>query len=158
MCYILFGDIMKIGFASDHRGYELKNKLVEFFKEKGYDVKDYGTNSIESCDYPDYAYLMGNDIVSKNIDFGIGICGSGIGISIALNKMNGVYCAKVNNTEEALHTRLDNNTNCVAFSGETNYDDAIKIIETFITTEFSNLDKHIRRIEKIKKIESNQYA
>ena len=148
---------IKIGFASDHRGYELKEKLIDYFKKKSFDITDCGTNSLESCDYPDYAYLLGKEIQTKDIDFGIAICGSGIGISIALNKMKGVYCAKVNNALEARYTRLDNNTNVVSFSGNTNLEEAIRIVDTFINTEFSNLEKHIRRINKVKKIEENNY-
>ena len=150
---------IKIGFASDHRGYELKGKLIDYFKKQPgiLDITDCGTNSDESCDYPDYAYILGKEIQSRNIDFGIAICGSGIGISIALNKMKGVYCAKVNNALEARYTRLDNNTNSVSFSGDTNLEEAIRIVDTFINTEFSNLEKHINRINKVKRIEENNY-
>ena len=148
---------IKIGFASDHRGYELKEKLIDYFKKQSLDITDCGTNSKDSCDYPDYAYLLGKEIQNKDIDFGIAICGSGIGISIALNKMKGVYCAKVNNALEARYTRLDNNTNVVSFSGDTNLEEAIKIVDTFIHTKFSNLEKHINRINKVKKIEENNY-
>ena len=148
---------MKLGFASDHRGYELKEELIKYFKEKGYKIFDCGTNSTESCDYPDYAYKLGELINDKRIDFGVAICGSGIGISIALNKIKGVYCAKVSNSEEARYTRLDNNTNCVAFGEKTELDDAIDIVNTFINTEFSNLEKHNRRINKVKDIEKGKY-
>ena len=148
---------MKLGFASDHRGYELKEELIKYFKEKGYKVVDCGTNSTESCDYPDYAYKLGELINDKRIDFGVAICGSGIGISIALNKITGVYCAKVSNSEEAKYTRLDNNTNCVAFGEKTELDNAIDIVNTFINTEFSNLEKHNRRINKVKDIEKGKY-
>ena len=96
-------------------------------------------------------------VFKDGIHFGIAICGSGIGISIALNKMKGVYCAKVNNALEARYTRLDNNTNVVSFSGDTNLEEAIRIVDTFIHTEFSNLEKHIKRINKVKKIEENNY-
>ena len=150
---------IKLGFASDHRGYELKEKLVDYFKKQEdiIDITDCGTNSLVSCDYPDYAYILGMEIQSKGVDFGIAICGSGIGISIALNKIKGVYCAKVKDALEARYTRLDNNTNCVAFSSNTSLEEAILIIDTFIHTEFSNLERHLKRIEKVKKIESELY-
>ena len=146
---------IKIGFASDHRGFELKQKLIDYLKTKEdiIDITDCGTNSLESCDYPDYAYLLGLEIQNKSIDYGIAICGSGIGISIALNKMKGVYCAKVNNAMEAKYTRLDNDTNCVSFSGDTNIQEAKMIVDTFIHTEFSNIERHKNRINKVKKIE-----
>lgn len=147
---------IKLGIASDHRGYKLKNELISYLKNN-YEIIDCGTNSDISCDYPDYAYKLGNLITRKEINYGIAICGSGIGISIALNKIKGVYCAKVNNSEEARYTRLDNNTNCVAFSENVSLEEAIKIVDTFINTEFSNLDKHIRRIKKVYDIESEKY-
>ena len=148
---------INIGFASDHRGYSLKEKLIEYFKnnDKITSITDCGTDSEESCDYPDFAYKLGTIIQNKDVDFGIAICGSGIGISIALNKMKGVYCAKVNSAIEARYTRLDNNTNVVSFSADTIFTEAKNIVETFISTEFSNLDRHKRRIDKIKKIEDN---
>ena len=150
---------IKLGFASDHRGYELKQKLIDYFKKQPdiVDITDCGTNSSSSCDYPDYAYLLGKCIQSKEVDFGIAICGSGIGISIALNKMKNVYCAKVNNAMEASYTRLDNDSNVVAFSANTSKEEAILIVDTFIHTDFSNLARHKKRIEKLKKIESNLY-
>ena len=159
--YIDAGDKMKnikIGFASDHRGYPLKEKLIEYFKKNKNiaSIIDCGTNSTDSCDYPDYAYKLGKILQDGEIDFGIAICGSGIGISIALNKMHGVYCAKVNNALEAKYTRLDNDTNAVAFSGDTSFEEAKIIVETFINTEFSNLERHINRINKVKKIEGNE--
>ena len=147
---------MKLGFASDHRGYKLKEELIKYFKEY-YEIIDCGTNSSDSCDYPVYAYKLGKLLVNKEVDFGIAICGSGVGISIACNKIKGVYCAKVSTIEEALHTRLDNNTNCVAFGEQTKLEDAIAIIDTFIKTEYSNLDKHNRRNDLVKDIENGVY-
>ena len=151
---------IRIGFASDHRGYLLKEKLIEYFKKQDdiIDITDCGTDSTASVDYPDFAYLLGREIQTKNIDFGIAICGSGIGISIALNKMKYVYCAKVNNALEARYTRLDNNTNVVSFSGDTSLDEAIKIVDTFIHTDFSNEERHQNRINKLKKIEEQLYG
>ena len=137
---------MKLGFASDHRGYELKEYLKNHFKDL-YEIKDYGTNSEESVDYPDYAFKLGKAVVSKEVDFGIAICGSGIGISIACNKVKGIRCAKVSNEEEAMYTREDNDSNIVAFGEKTSKEEAIKIINKFIETKFSNLEKHQRRIK-----------
>ena len=149
---------IKLGFASDHRGYELKEKLIDYFKKQEdiIDITDCGTNSLDSCDYPDYAKILGKLIQDHEISFGIAICGSGIGISIALNKMKGVYCAKVNNALEARYTRLDNDTNCVSFRADTNLEEAKMIVDTFIHTEFSNLERHQRRIDKFKKIEEEE--
>lgn len=148
---------MNLGFASDHRGYKLKLELIKYFKENGYNVIDYGTDSEDSCDYVDYAFKLGNGILSNEVDFGIAICGTGIGMSIALNKMRGIYCAKVSSPDEAMHTRLDNNTNCIAIGEKMPVNEAILSIETFITTEFSYLEKHNRRIKKLKEIEEGIY-
>ncbi len=148
---------MNLGFASDHRGFKLKEELIKYFKDNGYNVVDYGTNSEESCDYPKYAYKLGNGILTNEVDFGIAICGSGIGISIALNKMRGIYCAKVSNQEEALHTRLDNNTNCMAIGEKMPLNTAILCVETFVNTEYSYLEKHNRRINIVKQIEEGIY-
>ena len=148
---------MNIGFASDHRGFRLKEELIKYFKNNGYNVIDYGTNSIESCDYPLYAYKLGNGVLSNEIDFGVGICGSGIGISIALNKMKGIYCAKVSNPEEAVHTRNDNNTNVIAFGEKMELNNAILSIEQFINTDYSYLEKHEIRNKKVRQIENGEY-
>ena len=144
---------MKIGFASDHRGYQLKKYLIEEL-EKNYKIEDYGTYSEESVDYPDYAFILGENVVNKNVDFGVAICGSGIGISIACNKVKGIFCAKVSNKEEAYYTRNDNNSNIVAFSEKTNKEEALEIVKTFIETPFSNEERHLRRINKIKEYEA----
>ena len=84
---------MKIAIAADHAGYEAKQELVNYLVEKGYDVLDLGTNSLESCDYPDYAIKCANEVANKNAQFGILICGTGIGMSICANKVKGIRCA-----------------------------------------------------------------
>ncbi len=148
---------MKIGIASDHRGYPLKEKIKKELKKKKYEVIDYGTDSTESTDYPDYAFKLGENVRDKNVDYGIAICGSGIGISIACNKVKGIRCAKVSNQDEAKVTREDNNSNIVAFSEKVPIEEALNIIETFITTDFSPLEKHHRRVEKIIAYEERQW-
>ncbi len=144
---------MKIGFASDHRGYKLKKELIDELKKENYEIIDYGTDSEESTDYPDYAFKLGENVAKKNVDFGVAICGSGIGISIACNKVKGIRCAKVSNKEEAEVTRIDNDSNIVAFGEKTSFDEAIAIVKTFINTKSSDLEKHKRRINKIKEYE-----
>ncbi len=144
---------MKIGIANDHRGYKLKSYLVKELENLGYEVYNYGTNNEESADYPDFAFTLGEKVVNKEVDFGIAICGSGIGISIACNKVQGIRCAKVSNKEEAKYTREDNNSNIIALGEKTSEKDALEIVTTFIDTPFSALDKHQRRINKITKYE-----
>ena len=148
---------MILGFASDHRGFKLKEELKRYFSENNFSIVDYGTNSEESCDYPDFAYKLGTGILNNEVDFGIAICGTGIGMSIALNKMKGIYCAKVSNSKEAMHTRIDNNTNVIAIGEDMSLNDAILTIESFINTEYSYLENHERRIKKVKQIESGEY-
>ena len=144
---------MKIGIASDHRGYKLK----EFLKENlNYEIIDYGTDSEESVDYPDYAYKLSKAVVNNEVDFGVAICGSGIGISIACNKVKGIRCAKVSSIEEVKYTRNDNDANIMAISEKTDYNEAIEMINTFVTTPASTEEKHIRRIKKIVEIENDE--
>lgn len=147
---------MVIGIANDHRGYELKEKIVKYLEEKDVKVINYGTNSTDSVDYPVFAFKLSTAVVEKKVDFGIAICGTGIGISIACNKVKGIRCAKVDNVNDAMHTRLDNDANVLALHGETNLETAKKIVDTFINTEFSNLEKHKRRIDMITNYEENK--
>lgn len=137
---------MKIGIASDHRGVILKEKIKNYLNDR-YQIIDYGTNSIESVDYPQYAYKIGESVKDNKIDLGILICGTGIGMSIACNKVKKVRCAKVTTKEEAFLARSHNNANVIALSENvTNYKE---IIDTFLTTDFSNEEKHRRRVEMI---------
>ena len=137
---------MKIGIASDHRGVILKEKIKNYLNDR-YQIIDYGTNSIESVDYPQYAYKIGESVRDNKIDFGILICGTGIGMSIACNKVKKVRCAKVTTKEEAFLARSHNNANVIALSENTN--NYKEIIDTFLTTDFSNEEKHRRRVEMI---------
>ena len=137
---------LKIGIASDHRGYEVKNKLIDALKKK-YEIIDYGTNNTESTDYPVYAFKLCEDI--NKIDFGILLCGTGIGISIAANKVKKIRCARVVSIEDAYLARYHNNANVIALSSEQDIDKLIELIEKFINTEFSNESRHIRRNEMI---------
>lgn len=146
---------IKIGIASDHRGFNVKERLKEYFDEIDITIIDYGTNSSESVDFPIYAKKLGEAIQNNEIDFGIAICGTGIGMSIALNKMKGVYCAKVSNESEAILSRSHNNANVIAMSEEIDYDLMKKIVNSFITTPFSNINKYIRRNNMIKEIEND---
>ena len=143
---------MKIGIASDHRGYKLKEELKE---KLDYEFIDYGTDSEESTDYPIYAFKLGKAVVNQEVDFGVAICGSGIGISIACNKVKGIRCAKVSNSEEAMYTRNDNNSNIVAFGEKTSLEEAIDIVKKFIETPASEEEKHQRRVQEIIDYEEN---
>jgi len=139
----------KIGLASDHRGFKLKQKLTKYLNKKGYTVIDYGCDDKNSHDYPEYGFKLGEAIRDKKIEKGIAICGSGIGISIACNKVKGVRCAKVNNAKEAKYTREDNDANAIALNGNTKTYIAKDIVDTFLNTKFTGEERHKRRIEML---------
>ena len=136
---------MKVGIASDHRGVYLKTELVEYLEHNGYEVINYGTDTMESVDFPQYAFKLGEAITKKKVDVGIAICGTGIGMSIALNKVKGVYCAKISNISEAVLCRSHNDANAIAISADTDEEQAKSMIDKFLTTPFSNVDKYVRR-------------
>ncbi len=140
---------MRIGIGNDHRGYELKKEIVEYLLELGYEVKNYGSDSTEPVDYPIYAFKVGEAIKNKEIDMGILICRTGIGMSIACNKVKNVRCAKVDNVEEAALTRLDNDSNVIAISYVKNITEIKEILKTFLEMKFSEEERHIRRIKLI---------
>ena len=142
---------MKIGIANDHRGVNLKKKIMNYLHEKDILCVDYGTNSEESCDYVDYALKLGNAINNKEVDLGILICGTGIGMSIAANKINGIRCARVVNSDEAKLSREHNMTNIMAI-GE-NIENVFSVVDTFINTKESKEERHIRRVNKIMDLE-----
>lgn len=146
---------MKIGICSDHRGVYLKNILVEYLEHSGYEVVNYGTDEIESVDFPNYAIKLGKGIKKKEVNFGIAICGTGIGMSIALNKIKGIYCAKISNINEAVLCRNHNNANVIAISADINGELAKSMVDKFIATPFLNEDKYIRRNNMIKDLEDN---
>ena len=144
---------MRIGLTSDHRGYRAK----KFLKDSLYmhDVIDYGTDTEDSVDFPEYAKKLGTAINSGEVDLGIAICGTGIGMSIALNKMKGIYCAKVSNVSEASLCKAHNNANSIAISEDLEEDLMLEIVNKFIETPFSNVSKYIRRNDMIKEFEND---
>ena len=146
---------MKVGISSDHRGVYLKTELVEYLEHNGYEVINYGTDTMESVDFPKYAFKLGDAITKKKVDVGIAICGTGIGMSIALNKVKGVYCAKISNISEAVLCRSHNNANVIAISADTDEEQAKSMVDKFLTTPFSNVDKYVRRNQMIKDRENN---
>lgn len=140
---------MKIGIANDHHGVEVKQNLINFLENLGYDVVDFGTNSNEMVDYPDYAFKVGEAVASKIIDYGILMCNTGIGMSIACNKVKGIRCAKVSNVYEAEMTRRDNDANVIALSTRLDMEEMKKIVDKFLSTEYANIDRYNRRVGKI---------
>lgn len=138
----------KIIVGSDHAGFKLKEKLKSFLGRKGYDVEDYGTHSEEPVDYPDIAFRVARGI--KNGRRGILVCGSGVGVSIAANRIKGVRAALADSLKTAKLSREHNDANVLCLSGRMlSQKGAEKITEAFLTTKFSNAARHIRRVRKL---------
>lgn len=144
-----------LAISSDHAGYQLKKIIINWLEANGYAVTDFGTNSEQSCDYPDFACLAAKAVTSNKCKFGIVICGTGIGMSIAANKVKGIRCALCTNVFMAQATRNHNDANFLALGSRvTDSDTAIEIVKTFLTSDFEG-GRHIKRIEKIKHIEGD---
>lgn len=145
---------MKIGIVSDHKGYKLKNKIISKLASK-YEIINYGPYDSKNIDYPAMGSILGKKIANKEVDLGICICGTGIGISIVLNKFKTIRCALVHNKKEAMLAHQHNNANCLAFKGSLSIKKAISIIEAYLNTSFSKEERHIRRVNQILEIENN---
>lgn len=136
-----------IALGCDHGGYDTKQVVIQYLEEKGIPYKDFGCYDKSSCDYPIFGKAAAKAVASGECDKGIVICSTGIGISIAANKIKGVRCALCNNSYSAKMTRLHNNANMLALGGNVlGKDMVIDIVDTFLHTEFSAEDRHIRRV------------
>ena len=140
---------MKIGIANDHHGIEINKELTNFLIELGYNVINYGPNSTEPVDYPIYSFKLGEAVSNKEVDMGIVICNTGIGVSIACNKVKGVRAALCHDCFSAEATRLHNDANIIAVGSRLPMDELKKIIVKFLQTDFSNEERHQRRIDLI---------
>ncbi len=139
----------KVGIGGDHAGFEYKLKVVAFLASKGYEVKDFGPNSEDSVDYPDYIHPMASAIENGELDAGIAICGSGNGVCMTANKHQGIRAALVWQTELAALSRQHNNANVVCIPARfVDYDLAEEMVSTFLTTDFEG-GRHERRVDKI---------
>lgn len=139
-----------IALGCDQAGYALKQEIIEHLKKKEIDVKDFGTYTKESCDYPIYAKKVAKAVQKKECEFGILICGTGIGISIAANKVKGIRAALCHDCFSAKATREHNDANILAMGARVIGSGlALEIVDTFLSTAFSEEERHIRRIELI---------
>ncbi len=146
-----------IAIACDHAAIGFKNAIVEHLKKAGKNVKDFGAYEPISCDYPDYALKVAKSVASGESKFGILVCGTGIGMSIAANKVKGIRCAHVSDAFSAKATRQHNDANVIALGERTlGLGVALELVDIFINTEFSGDDRHSRRIAKITAIEENE--
>lgn len=141
---------MKIGICSDHAGFELKALVIKTLEERGIDVKDFGTFSAESCDYPDFAHPCASALEAGEVYPAIGICGSGNGIAMTLNKHQGVRAAICWQPELAALARQHNDANCLVLPARfIPAELALEIVNTFLSSDFEG-GRHVRRVEKIK--------
>ncbi|MDX9918215.1 MAG: ribose 5-phosphate isomerase B [Gudongella sp.] len=145
---------MKIGIGSDHGGFELKEELKKFMEEQGIEVVDYGTHSTDSVDYPDYGRIVGEAVVNGEVERGVVICGTGIGISISANKVKGVRAALCSDSYSARMSREHNDANVLALGGRVlGVGLATEILSVYLKSEFQG-GRHQRRVDKISEIES----
>jgi len=144
---------MKIAIGADHAGFALKEKLRARLVQEGHEVVDYGTNSADSCDYPDYAQAVGREVGAGRTDRGILVCSTGIGMAIAANKIDGVRAAPAQSEDEVRLTREHNDANVLTL-GAKYLDDvhAESLIDIFLNTEFTG-GRHARRVAKIAQLE-----
>lgn len=149
---------MKIVIGADHAGYELKDKIKQHLQQQGIDVQDEGTSSPDSVDYPDYARLVAHGVAGQRADLGILVCGSGIGMAIAANKVDGIRAANVSSEYEAQMSREHNNANVITLGARIlDTDEAFRIVDKWLNTKFVG-GKHERRVEKIMAIEKEEDA
>ncbi|MBP3305583.1 MAG: ribose 5-phosphate isomerase B [Oscillospiraceae bacterium] len=145
---------MKIAIACDHGAVAMKNAIAEHLKKNGHEVVDFGTYTTDSCDYPDFAGAAARAVASGACQRGIVTCTTGIGVSIAANKVKGIRCALLHDLMSARLTREHNDTNMMAIGAAvTAVPLALEIVDTWLNTEFSNGERHVRRIAKVMAME-----
>ena len=145
---------MKIAIGCDHGALALKNKLVSHLEAKGFEVKDFGTYTAASCDYPEFAAAAARAVASGACEKGIVLCTTGIGVSISANKIDGIRCALLSDPWSAKMTRLHNDTNMMAMgAGVVGENLALEIADIWLGTEFSGDERHQRRINKLMELE-----
>lgn len=140
---------MKIAIASDHRGVEYKKQIIEYLENKNYNIIDCSIENTPTDDYPDFAFAVCEKIVTNEADLGILVCRTGIGMSIAANKVKGIRCAKINSIEDAILSRNDNGANVMTFNYTEDIEDIKSYIDAFINAEVINDARHQRRVDKI---------
>lgn len=148
---------MKIFIGSDHRGVNLKKQIIKLLEEDGFIVSDTKTQNNDSDDYPDFAFEVGLNVVKNEGSLGILICGNGIGISIAANKVKGVRCARVVSEDDAFKAKNHNGANIIAIGADDKIEKVMEIISVFISTKSADEDRHLKRINKIISYEAGEY-
>lgn len=150
---------MIIGIGNDHSALELKKEIIAHIETMGHTVKDYGTNSTQSCDYPVYGEIVAHAVVNKEVDMGVLICGTGLGISLAANKVRGIRACVCSEPYTARMARAHNNCNMIAFGARVVGAELAKmIVETFLNTEFEGGGRHTRRVDLIMDVENREFT
>ena len=145
---------MKIAIACDHGALELKNAVMAHLEKKGYEIQNFGTDTLDSCDYPDFVAPAAKAVAAGSCDKGIVLCTTGIGVSIAANKVKGIRCALLSDVMSARLTREHNDTNMMALgAGVVGQMLALEIVDIWLGTEFSNGERHQRRLAKLMALE-----
>lgn len=148
---------MQIFIGSDHRGVELKQQIIKNLESDGFTVYDTKLKNNEMDDYPDFAFEVGENVLKNEDALGILICGNGIGISIAANKVKGIRCARVLNEDDAFKSKNHNGANVIAIGADKPLNDAMEIVNVFISTKPASEERHLKRINKIINYESGEY-
>lgn len=148
---------MKIFIGCDHRGVEVKKQIMKYLQEDNFEVYDTVHQNNENDDYPDFAFEVGRNVINNKDALGILICGNGIGISIAANKVSGVRCARVLNEDDAFKSKNHNGANVIAISAEEKIEQLMQIIGVFISTKPATEERHLKRINKIINYENGEY-
>ncbi len=146
---------MKIFIGCDHRGLELKLKLTKYLKENGLDIEDIGLQNSELDDYPDFAFCLGEKVRENTGSLGILICGSGVGMSIAANKVKGIRCVRAVSVDDAFKGKNHNGCNVIAIGSEVTTDFRLvqEMVDTFINTKSASEERHLKRVDSIKRYE-----
>ena len=145
---------MKIAVACDHGALDLKNAVIAHLEKQGHEVVNFGTNTLDSCDYSDFAAPAARAVAAGECDRGIVMCTTGIGVSVSANKVKGIRCALLSDLMTARMTREHNDTNVMALGAATiAIPLALEIVDTWLTTEFSHGERHVRRIAKVAALE-----
>ena len=146
---------MKIAIGCDHGALDLKNAVIAHLEKQGHEVVNFGTDTLDSCDYPDFAAPAAKAVASGECEKGIVLCTTGIGVSITCNKVKGIRCALLSDVMSARMTREHNDTNMMAIgAGVVGQMLALEIVDTWVGTEFSHQERHQRRIDKVMALEN----
>lgn len=147
--------VIKVFIGADHRGAKFKEDIIKHLSSNGIDVIDSGLPNDPEDDHPDFAFKVCEEVLANTGSVGILVCGTGIGMSIDANKVKGIYCAKVDDTDDAFYAKNHNGANVIALGVKHDFEEIKEMVDTFLVTKGPSDEKYIRRIEKVKKMEES---